>query len=73
MKRGTILINAYATSESELYSAKRLKEELDALGIQTEIKRNVLVLRLETDFCIYLDKDKYAGELLEKSGLRLFN
>lgn len=67
------MINAYATSQSELYSAKRLKEELDTLGIKTEIKRNVLVTGLEADFCIYFDKDKYAGALLEKSGLRLFN
>lgn len=25
------------------------------------------------DFCVYLDKDKYCSQLLEKSGLRLFN
>lgn len=73
MKKGIILINAYATSESELYSARRLKEELEVCGVTAEIRRNVLITELQADFCVYLDKDKYAGELLEQSGLRLFN
>lgn len=73
MKRGIILINAYANSESELYGAQRLKEELEMRGVSVEIKRNVLVTELQADFCVYLDKDKYAGELLEQMGLRLFN
>lgn len=73
MKKGIILINAYATSESELYGARRLKEELERCGVTAEIRRNVLITELQADFCVYLDKDKYAGELLEQSGLRLFN
>lgn len=83
MKRGIILINAYTKGESELNGPKRLAEELAFLGVQTEIRRNFLSAGIaetgaqnylpEADFCIYLDKDKYAGELLERSGMRLFN
>lgn len=82
MKRGTILINAYTRRESELYQPKRLKEELERLGVSVDIKRNLLLAgladgRIESealgDFCVYLDKDRYTGALLEKTGLRLFN
>lgn len=82
MKKGIILINAYTQRESELYQPNRLKEELEKLGVNTQIVRNFLPAGLErgevacspdTDFCIYLDKDRYAGELLEKAGVRLFN
>ncbi len=82
MKQGTILINAYTQRESELYQPKRLKEELEKLGVSMRIKRNILPAGLVDgkvtseqfgDFCVYLDKDRYAGALLEKTGLRLFN
>ena len=82
MKYGLILINAYAKAESELNSAYRLKEELESFGAKVEISRNLLsagVIKgkiekyLQADFCIYLDKDRYAGEMLERAGLRLFN
>lgn len=82
MKTGTILINAYTQRESELYQPKRLKEELEKLGVSVQIKRNILPAGLADgevtseqfgDFCVYLDKDRYAGALLEKTGLRLFN
>lgn len=73
MKRGIILINAYTTAPTELNGARRLKEELELLGVSVEIVCNLLITELHADFCVYLDKDKYAGELLEQSGLRLFN
>lgn len=82
MKTGTILINAYTQSESELYQPKRLKEALEKLGVCVQIKRNILSAGLCKskveiqpfgDFCVYLDKDRYAGELLERAGMRLFN
>lgn len=84
MKRAVILINAYTQSQSELNQPQRIAAELSALGIQTDIVRNGLFpvcLQRETmlnrlsqyDFCVYLDKDKYAARLLERNGMRLFN
>lgn len=68
-----IVINAYTQSESALNQPRRLKEELEKLGARVEIVRNSpAVLRYEADFCIYLDKDKYAARALEKR-MRLFN
>ena len=83
MKRGIILINAYTKSEHELNQPLRLREELAALGVNAEIVRNRFPAFLNgegevslsdpPDFCVYLDKDKYTGEMLEKRGVRLFN
>lgn len=85
MKKGLILINAYSDAASALNQSKRLREEFLKLGVEITVKRNdgftafvdggKTAVRLEEnyDFCIYLDKDKYVSQLLEKSGLRLFN
>ena len=82
MKKAVILINQYAKAESELYQSGRLKEELETLGVAVEIRRNALLAGViagklerffDADFCVYLDKDKYAGEILERAGMRLFN
>lgn len=85
MKRGLILINAYSKLEHSLNQSTRLKEELELLGVKTDIKRNnffattidaegnIESLAQDYDFCIYLDKDKYVSFMLEKTGLRLFN
>ncbi|MBE7085451.1 MAG: RimK family alpha-L-glutamate ligase [Clostridiales bacterium] len=84
-KKALILINAYLQSESQFSQAERMKEELLALGVDTEIKRNDGFFAMidkdklrsnianEYDFCVYFDKDKYTSEMLEKAGLRLFN
>lgn len=74
MKKGIILINAYTQSETELNQPKRLKEELEKLGIGTEIVRNLAFAdRFEgADFCVYLDKDKYCARVLQNK-TRLFN
>lgn len=86
MKRALVLINAYLKLKSQFSQAQRLQEELSALGIQTDIMRNDgFFARIESDgtlcsqlpekydFCVYFDKDKYMSEMLEKSGVRLFN
>ena len=83
MKRGIILVNAYTSSEHELNQPLRIREELAALGVGAEIVRNRFPAFLNgkgevsladlPDFCVYLDKDKYSGEMLEKRGVRLFN
>lgn len=85
MKKCKILINAYPSPPSAANQANRLKEELEARGVSTEILRNNFFAaeisgdgniadRLgECDFCIYLDKDKYISNMLERCGVRLFN
>ena len=84
MKRAIIIINAYSTLPTGLNQAERLKTEFERLGVNAEIRRNGFFAYLNDDgklvngltgfdFCVYLDKDKYASAILEKSGLRLFN
>lgn len=84
MKRAVILINAYTQSKNELYQPYRIAEELNMLGVKTDIVRNgtfpIIIGRTgmenrlsDYDFCVYLDKDKYAARMLEKVGMRLFN
>ena len=52
--------------------------------VETQVKTNAEIARLITadggvtvdacaDFAVYLDKDKYLGRMLEKTGMRLFN
>ncbi len=85
MKKGLVLINAYLKLQSQFSQAERIAHELRSLGIETQIRRNdgffafvdgrgvVENLPEKYDFCVYLDKDKYLSEMLEKTGLRLFN
>lgn len=85
MKQAVILINAYSRLEHSLNQSHRLKEEFEARGVRTDILRNdgffatirddgSICNRLQKyDFCVYLDKDKYVSQLLERSGMRLFN
>lgn len=82
---GLILINAYANLAPVLNQAERLGAEFEKLGVKTEIKTRAQVLAGIDDngnafadvdnynFCVYLDKDKYLSQILEKQGLRLFN
>ncbi len=73
MKKAIILINAFTQSEGELNQPKRMKEELAKLGVEAHIMRNSpAALEAEADFCIFLDKDKYAARAIEKR-MRLFN
>lgn len=85
MKQALILVNAYDRSRHSLNQSERLQAELGKLGVNAHIRRNDYFistvnengnLSSETDgydFCIYLDKDKYVSEMLERCGLRLFN
>ena len=82
--KGLILINAYATDEEYLYQARRMQEELAALGVEADIRRNdgydvwmrdgnVVHPYGGYDFCVYWDKDKYVLEMLSRVGMPLFN
>lgn len=76
-----IVVNAYIKNKSQISQAERIAEELTALGATVEIKKNFdlanisdsKVVAEKYDFCVFLDKDRVAARLLEKSGLRLFN
>ncbi|MBQ8229355.1 MAG: RimK family alpha-L-glutamate ligase [Clostridia bacterium] len=84
--KGLIVINAYPNGEKFIRQAERIASELRLLGVEMEILRNGEVFsrvlsdgtteifsEKQYDFAVYLDKDKYLGEMLERSGLRLFN
>ncbi len=79
--KAIIVTNTYMCNRSQSSQAQRIRDELTALGIDAEIKRNCDLARIisgeivteKYDFCVFLDKDKIAARLLEKSGLRLFN
>ncbi|MDE5593234.1 MAG: RimK family alpha-L-glutamate ligase [Clostridiales bacterium] len=79
--KGLIVVNAYAQT-TETRQVVRLREELNKLGVPTDTVRNDgFFARVgcehaeqlsDYDFCIYLDKDKYASRVLSKH-MRLFN
>ena len=82
--KGFILINAYYDREDYLYQAKRLKEEFAKRGVDANIIRNnqfdlaiengnLISKYKDYDFCVFLDKDKYALSILDKLGVRLYN
>lgn len=83
MKRGLIIVNAYAEIEGISYQSKRLKEELSLLGAQADIvtpaalyygvEEGKNVFSSEVDFVVFLDKDRYLARMIEKSGVRMFN
>ena len=79
---GLILLNAYAPTV-DTRQARRLSEELTLRGVNVTVRRNDgfkpniddgrLSGVTNYDFCLYLDKDKYKAQMLEKMGVRLFN
>ena len=83
--KGLILINGYPSAEKFLRQSARIQAELCALGIETDVVKNgEIAAKFSNDgnvsvdvkkygFAVYLDKDKYLGEMLEVAGLRLFN
>ena len=80
---GIIVVNAYATTKSELNQALRLQEEFSKLNVSINIVHtDEIAVLIEDgnfsfvknfDFCIYLDKDKHILEMLSKLNIRLFN
>ena len=80
--KGLIIVNAYAAT-LETRQVTRMREELEARGAIVTVARNDISYSAITngktgvtadfDFCLYLDKDKYASRTLETRGVRLFN
>ena len=83
--KGLIITNAYAKSEEYYNQPERLREELLKNGVFTDILpldtsmcgisacgESIFNLK-DYNFCVFYDKDPYAIQLIEKSGLRCFN
>ena len=76
-----IVVNAYIKNKSQLNQAERIQEELRKYGAACEIAKNINLAAIvggnavceKVDYCIFLDKDKAAARLLEKSGVKLIN
>lgn len=83
--KALILINAYANLHAVNSQVHRLKEELEKQGVEVDVRHNGSLAAAITEngacrirvedyaFCIYLDKDSYAAQIMERQGLRLFN
>ncbi len=82
--KGIIFVNPFFVTEASVHQSQRLKEEFNKRGVEIEIvsdgfsrvaiSGNQTIINLpKIDFAIYLDKDKYLSEILEKNGIRLFN
>ena len=84
MAKGLIITNGYGLADGIKHQVSRLKDEFLKLGTEVDVKRNnELLAYIENgnikaslpkyDFVMYLDKDRYVADLLERSGYRLFN
>lgn len=82
--KGIILVNAYSDNADYLYQARRLAKEFSKFGVRAEIRKNYcgvasvaengeIKLSETADFAVFLDKDKYVMNLMERAGIRLFN
>ncbi len=82
--KGHIFINPFLVPMQSVHQAERLTEEFNKLGVEIEVvsdgfsrvslSDNGAVIDIpRVDFAVYLDKDKYLSEILEKNGVRLFN
>lgn len=81
--KGFIFKNAYFDIEEYETQSQRIKQELNLLGVECDIVRNdycsvwvdgeVKSIFDGYNFCVYLDKDKYALYAIEKLGIRTFN
>lgn len=79
-----IIINAYYSAPQYIGQSLRLKEEFEKAGATADIIRNDGFFgKIENDeiktyfgnysACVFLDKDKYLSEMLDLSGITVFN
>ena len=84
--KGLVIINAYPNGEKFIRQGERIAKELRLLGVEADLVKNGEIFAIcqadgtissnladKYDFAVYLDKDKYLSEILEKKGVRLFN
>lgn len=81
---GLIIINGYGIAAGVQHQLNRLLDEFSKRNVAIDVKKNTEVLAFidngnihqelgHYDFIVYLDKDRYVAELLERSGYRLYN
>ena len=80
---GAIIINGYFSNEATKNQTDRLVYEFNKKNVEIKVlKSNEILTAVENnskvdigdfDFVIYLNKDIYQAELLEKSGYKVFN
>ena len=84
MKKGLAIVNNFITYPQVSYFYSRMKEELVFFDVTLDLKKsgdlkegigvNCSLLKKDNyDFILYLDKDPYIADALEKEGYRLFN
>lgn len=82
--KGIIFVNPFLTTKQIVHQAERIKEEFVKRGVYIDIVsdgymrvavdgKGANVDLVAPNFAVYLDKDKYLSEVLERGGLRLFN
>lgn len=82
--KGFIVRNAYFKAEQLEYQVQSIKRELENLGVEIDVVyngydcfldeyANIVCPYKNYDFCVYLDKDKYLGLMIEKQGIPVFN
>ena len=77
------MTNPYDDNPTQARKVARMSEEFAALGVHIDVKKNDEFVAsvidgnaesiVDADFVLYFDKDKYAAEILEKCGIRVFN
>jgi len=84
MKKGLIVVNGYGLADGIKNQIARLTEEFSKRNVVVDLMKNNEVLTYidqgkivcnlpKYDFVLYLDKDRYVAELLERCGYNLFN
>lgn len=79
-----ILINGYKVASGITNQVNRLLEEFSKRNVSVDVKKNTELLVYlngenivsslpKYDFVVYLDKDRYIAQMLEKAGYCLFN
>ena len=84
--RGLVIINGFPSAEKFYAQGEKIRKAIRAEGIECDLVKNGEAYALLTEtgtvqsslgeqyaFAVYLDKDKYLGRMLEKTGVRLFN
>ena len=84
MKHVLVVINGYGLAGGIQHQVKRFEEEFSKRGVKVDVIKNTQVFAYifegdikvslpKYDFVLYLDKDRYVAELLEKAGYKLYN
>ncbi|MCR4562770.1 MAG: RimK family alpha-L-glutamate ligase [Bacilli bacterium] len=82
--KGICIYNSFTFLPGARHFYDRMREEFCALNVELELKSNADLLaistknglydhKLDCDFILYLDKDKFSASYLEETGYRLFN